>query len=92
MTLEAAYGREINIKLSVYNWWIFLQVTMSIAMPPCTLPQPNTVPKPVMRKFILSPHIKRDHNTQVEISKQTLNQLYYFGDKSKIIKHLWQFS
>jgi hypothetical protein len=37
------------------------------------------------RKCILSPHTKRDNDTQFKISKQTLNQLHYFGDRSKSI-------
>ena len=33
----------------------------------------------IVHKFVLSPHTKRDHDTQVKISKQTLNQLHSFG-------------
>ena len=43
----------------------------------------------IVYTFMLSPHTKRDHDPQVKISKQTLNQLHSFGDRSKIIKHLW---
>ena len=43
------------------------------------------------RMLILSPNTRRDQDTQVEISKQTLSQLYSFGDRSKSIKLLWQF-
>ena len=46
----------------------------------------------IVRKLILCPHTKSDHHTQAQISKQSLNQLYYFGDRSKSIKHFWQFS
>ena len=46
----------------------------------------------IVHTFILSPYTKRDPDMQVKISKQTLNRWHSFGDRSKIIKHVWEFS
>ena len=57
-----------------------------------TLTRNPNRPRDIVHTFIFSPHTKHDQDTQVKISKQTLNQLHSFVDRSKSIKHSWQFS